>query len=124
MSNRLTWKDKGFSLLEVVLAMALVSLALVPITQDLTAGLRIADRGDTLARNCFLAQAKMDELLAKDFDNLVDANGTTILGDTIVWQVTVSPYDGDNDSDLDPDLKHISLQAGGIKLQTLRCRGQ
>jgi prepilin-type N-terminal cleavage/methylation domain-containing protein len=124
MSSRLSWRDKGFSLLEVVLAMALVSLALVPITHDLTAGLRIADRGDTLARNCFLAQAKMEELMAMDFDSLADASGTTILGDNLVWQVTVSLYDGDNDGDLDPGLKHISLQAGDIMLQTLRCKGQ
>ncbi|MGA1876407.1 MAG: type IV pilus modification PilV family protein [bacterium] len=124
MSKRLTWRDKGFSLLEVVLAMALISLALAPIMHDLAAGIRIAGRGDTLARNCFLAQAKMEEILAMDFNNLVDANGTTIQGDNLAWQVSVSLYDGDNDGYLDPGLKHISLQAGDIKLQTLRCKGQ
>lgn len=100
--------------------MAILSLAMVPIAQNLSGSLKIGFDGNALAQNCSLAQAKMEEILAQDFDLMANANGTQVLGVNISWQVTVSLYDGDGDSNPDPDLKYVSLQVGEVKLETLR----
>ncbi|MEW6380613.1 MAG: prepilin-type N-terminal cleavage/methylation domain-containing protein [bacterium] len=122
MSSQCPCREQGFSLLEVVLAMAIVSLAMVPIAQNLSGSLKIGFDGKSAAQNCCLAQAKMEEILAQDFDLMASASGTQILGVSITWQVTVSLHDGDGDSNPDPDLKYISLQVGDVRLETLRFR--
>jgi len=121
-SGRRLDRGQGFLLLEVVLAMAIISLAMVPIAQSLTNSLKIGSDGNTLARNYYLAQAKMEEILAQNFDAMSSASGTQVMGVNIAWQVSVSLYDGDGDSIPDPDLKRVLLQVGEIKLETLRYR--
>ncbi|MEW5801005.1 MAG: prepilin-type N-terminal cleavage/methylation domain-containing protein [bacterium] len=116
------YKEQGFSLLEVVLAMAIISVAMVPITQNLAGSVKIGSDGNILARQSYLAQAKMEEILAQDFNLMSDANGSQILGVSIPWQVSISAYDADGDSTPDPDLKHVLLQAGEIRLETLRVK--
>jgi len=105
------------------MAMAIITLAMVPIAQNLTDSLKIGSDGNTMAKNYYLAQAKMEEILAQDFGGMpTSASGTQIMGVNIPWQVTVSEYDGDGDSIPDPDLKRVILQVGEIKLETLRFR--
>ena len=116
--------QKGFTLLEIILAMTIISLALAPISMGLGRSLHIGGGADTAARSYQLARAKMEEYLAKDFDIMADANGTVILGKNQVWEVNVSLFDGDGDSNPDPDLKHISVKAGDQELETLRFRVQ
>ncbi len=115
---------KGFSLLEVILALALVSLALVPITHNLAGSLKIEQVGQNLTQNVYLARAKMEELLNKDFESLADANGTVIMGNTLPWQAHIFFYDGDGDGDLDLDLKRVYLKVGEIEMETLRFQSQ
>jgi len=113
---------QGFLLLEVILAMAIITLAMVPIAQNLTDSLKIGSDGNKMAQNYYLAQAKMEEILVQNFDTMANASGTQVMGVNISWQVSVSPYDGDGDSTPDPDLKRVILQVGEIKLETLRFR--
>jgi len=121
-SQYLYQHQQGFSLLEVVLAMTILSLAMIPIAKSLSGSLNIGFDGQRLASQCYLAQAKMEEILAQEFDLMANASGTEILGVNIPWQVTVSLYDGDGDSIGEPDLKYIRLKAGDIQLETLRFR--
>ncbi|MBN1227499.1 MAG: type II secretion system protein [Deltaproteobacteria bacterium] len=114
--------QKGFTLLEIIMAMTIISLAVAPISMGLGTSLQIGKGGDTAAKSSYLAQAKMEEYLAKDFDAMADANGTVILGENQVWRVNVSLFDGDGDSNPDPDLKHIYVKAGDQELETLRFR--
>lgn len=114
--------QKGFTLLEIILAMTIISLAVAPISMGLGRSLQIGGGGDTAARSYHLARAKMEEYLAKDFDAMADANGTAILGENQIWRVNVSLFDGDGDGDTDPDLKHIYVKAGDQELETLRFR--
>ena len=116
--------QKGFTLLEIILAMTIISLAVVPISMSLGRSLQIGGGGDTAAKSYHLARAKMEEFLAKDFDIMADANGTAILEKNQVWRVNVSLFDGDGDSNPDPDLKHIYVKAGDQELETLRFRIQ
>jgi len=115
-------RGQGFLLLEVILAMAIISLAMAPIAQNITDSLKIGSEGNKLAQNYYLAQGKMEEILAQNFDALANASGTQVMGVNIPWQVSVSLYDGDGDSTPDPDLKRVLLQVGEIKLETLRFR--
>ena len=115
-------RAQGFLFLEILLAMGIICLALVPMTQNLTASLKSGGEGTTMAQTCYLAQAKMEELLALDFTTLADANGTSIMGENASWRVYVSLYDGDGDSNPDQDLKHIRLQVEDAELETLRFR--
>lgn len=102
--------------------MAIISLAMIPIAQDLAGSLKIGFDGDTIARQQYLAQVKMEEILAQDFEVMADANGSQVAGVSIPWRVNVALYDGDGDSNPDADLKYILLQVGEIKLETLRFR--
>jgi len=112
-------QQKGFTLLEIILAMTIISLAIAPISMGLGRSLQLGGWGDTAAKSYHLAQAKMEEYLAKDFDTMADANGTAILGENQVWRVNVSLFDGDGDSSPDPDLKHIYVKAGTLILTGL-----
>lgn len=116
--------QKGVSLLEVVIAMAIISMAMVPITSNLTASLKMEVAGNEIMSKYHLVRAKMEEVLNQDFDLLADANGVEIMGENLTWQVQVSDYDGDGDGDDDPDLKFIRLIVGEIELETLRFRNQ
>lgn len=111
---------RGISLLEVMFALAIISLALVPITHNFATSHKIAAAGNSILHESYLAQAKMEELLAQDFAALVDANGTAVLGEAIDWEARVSLFDGDSDGHPDLDLKHLSLRIGDIELQTLK----
>lgn len=118
--------QKGFTLLEIILAMTIISLAVAPISMSLGRSLQIGGGGDTAARSYHLARAKMEEYLAQDFDDMAegDYNGATILEENQVWRVYVSLFDGDGDGNPDPDLKHIYVKAGEQELETLRFRIQ
>ncbi|MGA1870131.1 MAG: type IV pilus modification PilV family protein [bacterium] len=114
----------AFSLLEVMLAMAIVATALVPITQNLIGTHKIEGGVQYSIDNYYLAQQLLETYCGLDFDDLTgDYNGNKEINGTVFqWTVTVSYADGDNDNNPDKDLKHISLTVGEIKLETLRFR--
>jgi prepilin-type N-terminal cleavage/methylation domain-containing protein len=70
--------NKGFSLVEVLIALSILGIAFLSIIQLVTLGLRVVQTNETNTRNLFLAQELMEETIAKDFDQIV-TNGTVIV---------------------------------------------
>ena len=113
--------NNGFSLVELLLAVAILIIALVPVMDSITASLQYAKAGkeNTILQN--YAREKMENVLAMDFINVDSSldDTVTVLGETVARDVFVEYYDGDGDSTPDPDLKKITVTIEAIKLETL-----
>tara|TARA_Y100000310_G_C20545374_1_gene745324 strand:- start:448 stop:771 length:324 start_codon:yes stop_codon:yes gene_type:complete len=70
--------SKAFTLVEVLIALAILGIAFLSIIQLITLGLRVVQTNETNTRNLFLAQELMEETIAKDFDQIV-TNGTVVV---------------------------------------------
>jgi len=126
--NRLS-KEGGFSLIELLLAVVILIIALVPIMDSITASFQYARAGEENTLLVNVTRAKMEDVLAMDFDNVLISSpiGTptalsdtvTILGKTVNREVYVELYDGDGDSVPDSDLKKITVIAGDVQQETL-----
>ena len=115
--------SKGFSLLEVTLAIAIIAIALVPITQNIAGNSKIKVDVKNMTYNYYLAQELLETNFEENFDalGLGDYSGDReVNGTNYPWEKTVSLYDGDNDGTTDSDLKHIYLKVGDIEVVTLR----
>jgi len=124
-----TTDNKGFSLIEMMIAVAIIGIALVPMYGSLAVSFqaRTASEERTVLMNS--ARAKMEEILAMDF-NLVDAtlsDSVIVLGQTVTREVIVDPYDGNGNGIVDPildpvdnDIKKITVRMNGVQLETLK----
>ncbi|MGA1823225.1 MAG: type IV pilus modification PilV family protein [bacterium] len=113
----------GFSLLEVVLAITIIVIALVPMIQNISGNSQIKIDVKTMTENYYCAQELLEKGFESDFDDLIvgDSSGDReINGTHYSWERIVALYDGDNDGNADSDLKHIYLKVGDIEVVTLR----
>lgn len=136
-------RECGLTLVEVLVAMVLLAIILIPAISALQTGIIGAEvHGDVAASNYRLT-ARLEELLSEPFADLSDAavlaGGPTVptnysepAGAPGRLLVYVSHYDGDNadaDSDpftgTDPDLLWIRVNIEGslFTLQTIKARG-
>lgn len=140
MNNR---RESGLTLVEVLVAMALLALMLVPAISALQTGAVGADVHSDLATNHFRLTSRMEELLAEPFADL-EAAALTAGSPTVETSysetggtpgrllVYLSPCDGDNadnDDDLftgtDDGILWIRVEAENTvhDLQTVMARG-
>jgi general secretion pathway protein I len=98
----------GFTLLEVVVAMAIVGLGVVTLLQIFSYGLRLESSSASRTDAVVYSRQVMDEFLVrKDFDGRGDAGS---FGKNHRWRVDTSPVR--DDSDLAPkgwDITEITL---------------
>jgi prepilin-type N-terminal cleavage/methylation domain-containing protein len=135
----------GFSYIEVLIAVAVIGVCLVPAMDALKTGIQSTDVHESTLVDHYALQAKMEEVLAESFSSLAAASTAagslnsptsysdpspfiTTDGRQIVRQVYIWPYDGDNaDSDndsftgTDADLLHVKVQINDspLSLETL-----
>ena len=105
---KISKRPAGVSIIEVVIASALLIIAIVPILKSLTIAHASSTAIEFKTRSLVLAQAKLDEIKAKsiyDFTNsdASFAESNTSLGDSYLCNVT--------DDSADP-LKTISVSVG------------
>lgn len=74
MAN-VVYRDNGFTLLEVMIAVAIIAIAVVTLlgAQSQSVSIAASARFDTMAS--MLAQWKMSDLMLQDFDQLADDEG-------------------------------------------------
>lgn len=106
--------QRGLSYVEVIIAAALIAIALVPMLEALQSGIQGAGIHQSLTTDHYQLKAKMEEVLAEPFTNLLSAaaaagNKTTptsysdSAGSSQRRLVYLSFYDaGDTDGDTDP----------------------
>ena len=117
---RIITHSSGFSYLEVLIAVGVIAVCLVPAMDALKTGVRGTDVHESTLVDHYALQTKMEEVLAEPFSSLAAASSeagsltipthysdqtpfTTTDNRQIIRQVYIWPYDGDNaDSDNDP----------------------
>ncbi|NQV04606.1 MAG: prepilin-type N-terminal cleavage/methylation domain-containing protein [Candidatus Omnitrophica bacterium] len=63
---------RGFSLLELIIAVGVLAIGLVGVLQIFPVGLRASKRAGTITRAAFLAQNKMEEVKMAGFDAIIE----------------------------------------------------
>ncbi len=135
--------QSGLTLVEVLVAMVLLAILLIPAIQALQTGIVGADVHGDVALNHFRLTSRVEELLAEPYANLAEAAadagspGTPTTyseapGPTGRLIVYLSPVDGDN-ADADDDLFtgvdagllwiRVDVEGSIHSLQTLRAQG-
>ena len=134
----------GLTLVEILVAMVLLAIVIVPAVHALHTGIIGADVHADVAANHYRISARIEELLSEPFENLVvaanDAGSPTIpssysdpAGPPNRLIVYLSLYDGDNaDADNDPFTGtdpgllwlRVDVEDTIYTLQTVTGRGQ
>ena len=81
------YSDKGFTLLEVLVAMTIVGLGVVTLLQIFSLGLRLGSRSSTSTEAITYGARTMDELLARR--KLLDGSEAGTQGGEIRWRASV-----------------------------------
>lgn len=85
-------RNKGFTLIEVVVALAILSISIVTVLQLFSGGLRSIKVSDDYLRASILARNKMNELESR-FSLLFNQEGVFKQDDRYHWSLTVEDYD-------------------------------
>jgi prepilin-type N-terminal cleavage/methylation domain-containing protein len=121
---------RGFSLVELLLAMVIMVIALVPLMDSITASLQSTRFSEENTIIINYAREKMEDVLAMNFSSItvsvpsgnptVLSDTVTVLGKTVNRDVVVELYDGDGDSIPDADLKKITVKIEDVQQDTLK----
>jgi len=133
-------KEKGFSLLEVLVAFVVLSLSLGIILQIFSLSTRITRTAETYQQAVLIAESKMGELLAQEFiepgrdDGSFDDRVHDGEMMDMQWQTEVSDYEFPDDPTVDnpalqPYLIEVSVSWGdddgqNVTLSTIRLERQ
>jgi type II secretion system protein I len=100
----------GFTLLEVVVALAIMGLGIVTVLEVFSAGLRLGSRSRDRTEAMIEGQAVMDELLARPVMPEGTEEGTREDGRR--WRVQVSPVRQEplSDSSINWELQEVTLE--------------
>lgn len=85
-------KDEGFSLIEVLVALAILSLAFAVLISAISRGLEASRRSEAEAGAAQVAQNLLATLGITDTVKLGDTRGTD--SDRYSWRIHVEPFDG------------------------------
>jgi general secretion pathway protein I len=100
----------GFTLLEVVVALAIMGLGIVTVLEVFSAGLRLGARSQEKTEAMLQGQAIMDELFARPVMPEGTEEGTRADGRR--WRVQVSPVRQEplSDSSINWELQEVTLE--------------
>ena len=65
---------KGFTLIEIIMAMAIMAIGIIGVVRLLPVGLRASKSSEIMSRAAFLAQERLEELKLAGFDELSSPN--------------------------------------------------
>ncbi len=82
-------KDRGFTLLEVLLTIILMVTGFVLLLQALATGLFAGGENETELVTISLAQEKMEELRNKSYSNIANETKATVSGYPAFWREVV-----------------------------------
>ena len=133
--------ESGFSLIELVLAVLIMGMALVPMLESLGSAFDPSSSVEAQVLLNNAARAKMEEVLAMPYSDVnVSGSGNpspilsdviTVQGESLARDVYVVLWDGDGDGNGSPevsglpdaDLKKITVEVGTVRLTTLLSNG-
>ncbi len=109
MIRKLLKKESGYSLVEVMVAIMLLGIAILPMVGMFDAGLRAAVLGSNYDQARALASEKLEEVRALEYDEVEDdypPDGAPVSGTEGIFEYTV-------------DTEYMSLEGGGDASQSL-----
>jgi general secretion pathway protein I len=84
----LSWSQKGFTLIEILVAMSVLSISLVVVFQVFSGGLKSSKLSERYTRAIFYAREKMEEILLSD--ELTEAVTEGEFEDSFKWKAEVA----------------------------------
>ncbi|MBU0759182.1 MAG: prepilin-type N-terminal cleavage/methylation domain-containing protein [Candidatus Omnitrophica bacterium] len=95
---------KGFSLLELIIAIGVLAVGLVGVLQIFPVGLRASQRAGMMTKAAFLAQNKLEEVKMAGFGSITALPPTILLAGEdrdFEWEITIDKpeLNGLNDND-------------------------
>lgn len=101
----------GFTLLEVMAAVAILGIGIVMVIQLFSGGLGLAKSSDDYTRRVLLAKEKMDETLSSG--NLAERETSGVTVDGLAWSVRVSPFEMKNAEETEAKVYRVFVSAEG-----------
>jgi prepilin-type N-terminal cleavage/methylation domain-containing protein len=123
--------DNGFSLLEVIVALAIMAMGFVTVSQLFSGSIRSIGLSEQYLKATTLAHSKLGELEINNY-NSPEFNGTFINEKNYHWDLEISPYSSElNSTQNNIQLSEVILnvhwadanQIRNIKLNTLKVNG-
>lgn len=112
--------NAGFSLVEVMVAILILGIALVGLTQGITTALSSSKESELQTVGALFAAGQIETLRAEK--DLTDGTTTGDCGATLPlyrWQQTISPTDIDGLHDVDVQVENSQTGAAIFELKTL-----
>lgn len=112
--------DRGFTLVEVLLGVVLLGALFAPLVAALSGSLTAVEAREKDTRALYLAQGRMEELLARDFDSLTPGSSLSdwvTLPDSVYRAVSITANPGGS---FDANLKKITVTVGTTVLAAYR----
>lgn len=101
---------RGFTLVEVILSIALLGLLAVATSHIYSSGLEARERGQEYALWDSAIRSRMEQLLALRFDQISNGNEQiTVNGETIKVSWTANPVNLDDKPGSEPDARRITV---------------
>ncbi len=104
-------RDKGFSLLELIIAVAVLAIGLVGILQIFPVGLRASQRAGMMTKAAFLAQNKIEEVKISGFDAIAELPPKIPLSGSegdFEWEIAIDEVDLEG-LESDDDMRQITV---------------
>ncbi|MBI5740459.1 MAG: type II secretion system protein [Nitrospirae bacterium] len=115
--------ERGFSLVELLIALAIMIIALSPLMDSITSSFQSAHSGEKNTILVNYAREKMEDILARNFSNVPQGSSfsdtVAVFGKSVNRNVLVELYDGNGDSVPDTDLKKITVTVEWVTQQSL-----
>ncbi|MBU4312589.1 MAG: prepilin-type N-terminal cleavage/methylation domain-containing protein [Candidatus Omnitrophica bacterium] len=102
---------KGFSLLELIIAVAVLAIGLVGILQIFPVGLRASYRAGMVTKAAFLAQNKIEEIKISGFDAITELPPKIPLSGSegdFEWEIAIDEVDLEG-LESDDDIRQITV---------------
>ena len=92
MSNKMKNTEEGFSLLEVIIALSIMSVGFITVLQLFSESIRSVETSDEYLKAISLANNKMSSLELDDFE-IEEFSGNFSEEDDYRWEIDIEPYD-------------------------------
>ena len=100
--------QKGFTLLEILLAISILGVAITAIMQQFSAGLRIAGTSQSYTTAAIYAKQKIEELQVEEEMKEKEESGS--FDDGYYFQVSITPYEGYMEEEDEELFDHLPLE--------------